>query len=40
MPIPSIGWSAHVRDTEGNLIGLFQGDENVPVPETASREED
>lgn len=26
MPIPTIGWSAHVRDTEANLIGLFQPD--------------
>ena len=26
-PIPSVGWSAHVRDTEGNLIGLFQEDQ-------------
>lgn len=32
MPIPSIGWSAHTRDTEGNLIGLFQSDENAPAP--------
>jgi len=32
MPIPGVGWSAHVRDTEGNLIGLFQTDENVPMP--------
>jgi predicted enzyme related to lactoylglutathione lyase len=31
-PIPAIGWSAHVRDTEGNLIGLFQSDENAPAP--------
>ncbi len=33
MPIPAIGWSAHVRDTEGNLIGLFQPDPTVPPPE-------
>ncbi len=32
MPIPTVGWSAHVRDTEGNLIGLFQEDPAVPVP--------
>lgn len=25
--IPTMGWSAHVRDTEGNLIGVFQPDE-------------
>lgn len=30
-PIQSIGWSAHVRDTEGNLIGLFQSDESAGV---------
>ncbi|USX54392.1 VOC family protein [Lentzea sp. HUAS12] len=29
--IPSIGWSAHVRDSEGNLIGLFQSDESAPA---------
>ena len=29
-PIPGIGWSAHVRDSEGNLIGMFQSDENAP----------
>lgn len=27
MPIPGIGWSAYLRDTEGNTIGLFQPDE-------------
>ena len=34
MPIPNFGWSAHVRDTEGNLIGLFQQDPSVPMPYT------
>lgn len=29
VPIPGVGWSAHVRDTEGNLIGLFQADADV-----------
>lgn len=29
MAIPAIGWSAHVRDSEGNLIGLFQEDATV-----------
>lgn len=29
VPIPSVGWSAHVRDTEDNLIGLFQSDPTV-----------
>jgi predicted enzyme related to lactoylglutathione lyase len=32
MPIPSIGWAARVRDTEGNLIGLFQPDATAPGP--------
>jgi uncharacterized protein len=27
MPIPGIGWSAYLRDTEGNTIGLFQPNE-------------
>lgn len=30
--IPGVGWSAHVRDTEGNLIGLFQDDPAAAVP--------
>ena len=33
-PIPAVGWSAHVRDTEGNLIGLFQEDSTVELPDT------
>jgi hypothetical protein len=33
LPIPTMGWSARFRDTEGNLIGLFQTDSTVPVPE-------
>ena len=28
-PIPRMGWSARARDTEGNLIGMFQSDENT-----------
>jgi len=26
MPVPGVGWSAYVRDTEGNTIGIFQPD--------------
>ena len=33
LPIPTFGWSARFRDTEGNLIGLFQMDPTVGVPE-------
>lgn len=33
MPIPTIGWSAFFRDTEGNKVGLFQPDPDVPMPE-------
>ena len=33
-PIPTMGWSARFRDTEGNLIGLFQTDPTVPLPGT------
>lgn len=25
-PVPGVGWSAYVTDTEGNTIGLFQED--------------
>ena len=32
MPIPTVGWSARFRDTEGNLVGLFQMDPTVPLP--------
>jgi uncharacterized protein len=31
-PIPTVGWSAIFRDTEGNAIGLFQPDPSVPAP--------
>jgi predicted enzyme related to lactoylglutathione lyase len=26
LAIPGVGWSAYFRDTEGNIIGLFQPD--------------
>ena len=26
LPVPGMGWMAHVRDPEGNVIGLFQED--------------
>lgn len=31
-PIPTIGWFARCRDTEGNAFSLFQSDETVPPP--------
>ncbi len=31
-PIPEVGWSVHVRDTEGNLIGLYQEDSAAAAP--------
>ena len=24
LPVPGVGWSAYVKDPEGNLLGLFQ----------------
>ena len=33
-PIPTMGWYAHVRDTEGNLIGLFEVDPTASVAQT------
>lgn len=30
--IPGIGWSAYVRDPEGNVIGLFQPDSEAAPP--------
>jgi uncharacterized protein len=32
-PIPTIGWFARCKDTEGNSFSLFQGDDSVPMPE-------
>src|SRR5262249_53444711 len=29
MPIPTAGWLAYAKDTEGNIIGLFQPDKSV-----------
>jgi predicted enzyme related to lactoylglutathione lyase len=31
-PIPSVGWFARCKDTEGNPFGLFQSDESVAPP--------
>lgn len=28
-PIPTVGWSAYIRDSEGNTIGIFQSDPNA-----------
>jgi|tagenome__1003787_1003787.scaffolds.fasta_scaffold20586722_1 predicted enzyme related to lactoylglutathione lyase len=32
-PIPSIGWFAACKDTEGNAFSLFQSDESAQMPE-------
>lgn len=29
LPVPGVGWSAYVVDTEGNTIGVFQPDEGA-----------
>ena len=29
MPIPTVGWLAYVKDTEGNIVGLMQADEKA-----------
>jgi predicted enzyme related to lactoylglutathione lyase len=34
-PIPTIGWFARCKDTEGNAFSFFQSDESVPMPEGA-----
>ena len=31
-PIPSVGWFARCKDSEGNPFSLFQSDESVPPP--------
>jgi uncharacterized protein len=33
LPIPTMGWMARFRDSEGNLVGLFQEDASVPLPD-------
>lgn len=38
MPIPTVGWTARFRDSEGNLMGLFQDDPTVPLPGAFSAE--
>ena len=32
MPIPTVGWSAFFEDSEGNKVGVFQEDPEVPMP--------
>jgi predicted enzyme related to lactoylglutathione lyase len=32
-PIPSVGWFARCKDSEGNGFSLFQSDESVSMPE-------
>jgi predicted enzyme related to lactoylglutathione lyase len=31
-PIPSVGWFARCKDTEGNPFSIFQSDESVQMP--------
>jgi uncharacterized protein len=31
-PIPTVGWFARCKDSEGNSFSLFQSDESVPMP--------
>lgn len=33
MPVPSMGWFAHAKDTEGNSFSVWQADESAPTPE-------
>lgn len=32
MPVPSMGWFAICKDSEGNEFGLWQTDPNAPAP--------
>jgi uncharacterized protein len=32
-PVPGQGWFAAAQDTEGNRFGLWESDENAPMPE-------
>jgi hypothetical protein len=38
MPVPNMGWFAHAKDPEGNQFGVWQSDENAPVPEGVGSE--
>ena len=29
MAVPSVGWMAYIKDTEGNIFGLMETDENA-----------
>jgi predicted enzyme related to lactoylglutathione lyase len=29
LPVPGMGWSAYMRDPEGNTVGFFQPDKNA-----------
>ncbi|MEU4672539.1 VOC family protein [Amycolatopsis sp. NPDC023774] len=31
-PVPGVGWLAYCKDTEGNIFGVLQPDENAPAP--------
>ena len=33
MPVPSMGWFSQVKDPDGNAFGVWQNDENAPMPE-------
>ncbi|MEK6275785.1 MAG: VOC family protein [Actinomycetota bacterium] len=33
MPVPSMGWFAQGKDTEGNPFAVWQADDSAPVPE-------
>ena len=32
MPVPTMGWFAYCKDTEGNEFGLWQTDPSAPAP--------
>jgi uncharacterized protein len=36
-PVPTMGWFAHCKDTEGTNFGLWQSDESAPMPEGAGQ---
>ncbi len=34
LPVPGVGWSAYVRDSEGNTIGIFEADSTAAAAST------
>jgi hypothetical protein len=36
IPLPGTGWLAYIADTEGNIIGIMEGDPRAAWPERSA----